>query len=218
MISPKHIFILKIVSGNYGKLSARLFRHYPNSKISIVDLESLEDIYNYNDILIVIPGVGAFEKTISKIHSSKMHNSLVNVIHNPLIPKLAICLGFQALFSSSEETSSPSPALGLNIYSGNLLKFSPAKADYIVNTGFNNTSDCLSNDPSGTYYFNHSYYLPRSCIAANMDCFTSAFISNNGPTSFLASFHDSTRNLVGTQYHPEMSRDSAFHDIFSKLC
>ena len=218
MMTPKQISILKIVSGNYGKLSACLSRHCPNSNISLVDLECLDDISKCNDVLLVIPGVGAFDQSISRILSSKMHNSLVDVINNPSIPKLAICLGFQILFSSSEETSSSSPALGLNIYSGNLLKFLPAQADFLVNTGYKSIADSSSEESLGPYYFNHSYYLPESYIGDNSRRFASVFISNNGSTSFLAGFHDITRNLVGTQYHPEMSRHTALLDAFCKLC
>ena len=218
MMPPKQIFILKIVSGNYGKLSACLSHHYPNSTISPVDLECLHDISQCNDIFVVIPGVGSFEQSISRIRISEMHNSLVDMINNPSIPKLAICLGFQILFSSSEESFSSSPALGLDIYSGNLLKFLPPRADYIVNTGYKAIADSSSEESLGPYFFNHSYYLPDSCINANLESFTSTSISNNGSTSFLAGFHDVTRNLVGTQYHPEMSRHTPLLDVLRKVC
>src|SRR5260370_21787238 len=89
------------------------------------------------------------------------------------VPFLGICLGLQALFSSSEEAPE---VQGLGIFEGTVRRF--PKDARVPHMGWNELdartpSRLLAKlDPKPYVYFAHSYYLPETPVTAatSTDC------------------------------------------------
>ena len=205
MILPSTINILKIATGNYGKIASYFHRFDGIAHVNLVDIESINISSLQNDSLVVIPGVGSFEQTISHIDSCSKRNDLTYIINSSSYRKLCICLGMQILFETSHEYVQ-SPPDGLSIYKGIVTSFDIETSRYKFNTGFRNIE--FSNIPnlmSSHFYFNHGYYLDRDSTVINNSEVSNYSYSSNGSTNILSSFFDPSRNLLATQFHPEMS-------------
>lgn len=148
----------------------------------------------------VLPGVGAFGAAIQALRCSGMAEAIADHIRAGK-PFLGICLGYQLLFESSEE--SPGEP-GLGIFRGRVNGFKNRRdfALPVPHTGWNTlqlSPECrfwkgLSGHSS--VYFVHSYYPePESSelIAATTE-YGLSFAS--------AIAHE---NLLAVQFHPEKS-------------
>lgn len=149
---------------------------------------------------VVLPGVGAF--------SACMHNlekyGLVEPIRDTVSrrkPFLGICLGFQLLFSESEEFG---PQRGLDLFPGKVVGFRPSPDRKVPHMGWNRLekkidSPFLDGIASGDYvYFVHSYHAvpqDRSMIATSTD-YGEPFVSSVA-----------TDSLFACQFHPEKSQE-----------
>ena len=140
----------------------------------------------------VLPGVGAFASGMKKLASDALLDCLRKRVEESR-PLLAICLGFQMLFSGSEE----SPGVkGLEIFPGQIKKFSNAVR--VPQLGWNKveaSKECKYL-LDGYAYFANSYCcreLPRGCQGA-----VSTYDQN-----FVAALEYS--NLLACQFHPELS-------------
>jgi imidazole glycerol-phosphate synthase subunit HisH len=109
-----------------------------------------------------------------------------------------ICLGFQLLFSSSEEFGSHR---GLGLIPGAVVRFKPGELK-VPHMGWNTvdlveTSPCLNGIPTGSYfYFIHSFYPEiedRSWIVGEVE-YGKKFPCIVGKG-----------NVIATQFHPEKS-------------
>lgn len=140
---------------------------------------------------IVLPGVGAFDKTMERLQPIKQ--GLVGKLENGT-PCLGICIGAQILFEGSEEGRQA----GLGFYQGMVIKL---KAERVPHMGWNSVR---TEDPifqgirSPFFYFAHSYYgMPSEDTAiGSTDYFGQV------PTLFLK------ERTYGTQFHPEKSSES----------
>ena len=156
---------------------------------------------DYHDIknaeLLILPGQGSFEKIMTFLNESGLAELVINHI-NEKKPFIGICVGFQILFQSSEESS----IAGLGLLNGALQKF---KTDTlkVPHMGWNQ----LNINPMSTFedaplfnnksvYFVHSYFLPTT----NTDIVCSTTHYNDEFVSMI--HHD---NLLATQFHPEKS-------------
>lgn len=140
---------------------------------------------------IVFPGVGAFDKTMERLHPIKQ--GLVGKLENGT-PCLGICIGAQILFEASEEGKQA----GLGFYQGKVIKL---KAERVPHMGWNSvrTEDPIFQGIRSTFfYFAHSYYgMPSEDTAiGSTDYFGQV------PTLFLK------ERTYGTQFHPEKSSES----------
>ncbi|MEO0454171.1 MAG: imidazole glycerol phosphate synthase subunit HisH [Verrucomicrobiota bacterium] len=151
---------------------------------------------------LVLPGVGSFGDAMANLHD----RGLVEPIQIWLSegrPFLGICLGFQLLFSESEE----SPGVdGLGWVPGKVVKFDPSVGK-VPHMGWNQVqagpaiadngiTDCFGDD--SYYYHVHSYYadgLPEEWIACRTD-YGQPFISGLKKD-----------NAYAFQFHPEKSQD-----------
>ncbi len=108
-------------------------------------------------------------------------------------PVLAICLGMQLLFTSSDE--SPGVA-GLSLLHGNLVGFPSGSLKTHVGWNTVEPSENMQFLRSGDAYFTHSYRLLELAGVATVakTCYDSPFISafENG-------------NILACQFHPELS-------------
>lgn len=150
--------------------------------------------------LLVLPGVGAFGDAMVNLQE----RGLVGPIQEWLAagrPFLGICLGFQLLFSGSEE----SPGVpGLGWCPGRVVRFNPS-AGKIPHMGWNpveagpasgSLGPCFG--PEAYFYHVHSYYpsgVPEELVAARTD-YGGAFTSGIRKGKVMA-----------FQFHPEKSQD-----------
>jgi imidazole glycerol-phosphate synthase subunit HisH len=150
---------------------------------------------------IVLPGVGAFGDSVNQLKSRDLFVPLQKWLNNGG-RFLGVCLGFQLLFESSEE--SPGVA-GLGIFKGEVRKFAQERVK-VPQIGWNSVKwtehacTLYANLPQDPYfYFVHSYY-PQPKDESIVACYTEY------GDSFAAAV--ATKNLLATQFHPEKSQES----------
>lgn len=150
---------------------------------------------------LVLPGVGAFGDSVNQLKNRDLFVSLQEWLNDGR-RFLGVCLGFQLLFESSEE--SPEVA-GLGIFQGQVRKFSQARVK-VPQIGWNlvkwteHAHTLYGKLPPDPYfYFVHSYYpqpKDESIVAGYTEY----------GDSFAAAI--ATKNLLATQFHPEKSQES----------
>lgn len=146
---------------------------------------------------IILPGVGHYGQLLRSLDELGVRETFRERIAAG-VPFLGICLGFQALFETSDEA----PEQGLAVYPGRVTRF-PAELR-VPQMGWN----CLDRqgDPcllSGLgdepyVYFANSFYVPRE-VAGNR---AAALCTYSGIT-FCAAIEDN--NVFAVQFHPEKS-------------
>jgi glutamine amidotransferase len=149
---------------------------------------------------VVLPGVGAFSACMENL--GKL--GLVEVIRETVRkqkPFLGICLGFQLLFSESEEFGKQK---GLDLFSGKVVGFHANENLKVPHMGWNridkkSDSPFLDGISNGDYvYFVHSFYVAPddSSIIATTTDYGSSFVSSIA-----------TDRLFACQFHPEKSQE-----------
>jgi glutamine amidotransferase len=150
---------------------------------------------------VVLPGVGAFDDCINALRKQELLDASKKFIESGK-PFLGICVGYQALFERSEEFNSC--AAGLNVFKGNVVRFSDANGLKVPQIGWNQLENVNSECPlyrgigNGSYvYFVHSFYpkpVDPTIVATR--------------TSYGESFASSVwrDNVFATQFHPEKSQ------------
>lgn len=155
-----------------------------------------------NSAALILPGVGSFPTGMKKLKNTGL-DIIIKKFFKSEKPILAICLGFQMLFSSSNEFKTTK---GLNILSGKVKSLKSLKTNKIVpNLGWsilnfkkkktNYLFKKITLKPS--IYFIHSYYVE----AKNKNYITSTI--NFGEKKIATSIQ--YKNLYGVQFHPEKS-------------
>lgn len=150
---------------------------------------------------VVLPGVGAFDDCVNAMQRQELLGATRDWIRRGK-PFLGICVGYQALFDSSEEFNSC--AAGLGILSGKVVRFKQRNGLKVPQIGWNQLDiarpDCpLYQDiPTGSYvYFVHSFFpqpVDESVVATR--------------TTYGETFASSVwkGNVFATQFHPEKSQ------------
>ena len=159
---------------------------------------------------IIFPGQGAMPDCMREIEKLNLKQTIINAAKNK--PFLGICLGFQMLFTHSQEGNVD----GLNIFAGKVVRFENNASEKlkIPHMGWNNiyinqqnaAAKILFNnvENSTRYYFVHSYYVvpdDQNIIAATC---------NYGKDFACAIAKD---NIFATQFHPEKSSASGLQII-----
>lgn len=165
---------------------------------------------------VVLPGVGAFSDCMRNLKKDSLIDAVIKSIEKGK-PYLGICLGFQILFTESEEFGIHK---GLDIIKGKVIRFpwhlregmpslpsGPSLSPSILKVphmGWNTLNmvrrpPILQDVPDGSYfYFVHSYYVApedKGVIATTTDyglTFTSMIWKEN---------------IFATQFHPEKSQE-----------
>jgi len=146
---------------------------------------------------VVVPGVGSFGDCAANLQGAGLWGPLREWIEADR-PYLGICLGYQLLFESSEESPGVS---GLGVLPGTVIRFSEAGLK-VPHMGWNTLTDLkgplFQGLPEETaFYFVHSFYpVPADESLASSTC--------NYGTRFAASI--SRGALHATQFHPEKSQ------------
>jgi glutamine amidotransferase len=148
---------------------------------------------------LVVPGVGAFQDAIARLHEADLARPLIEHIRVGK-PFLGICLGLQLLFTKSYEDGEHA---GLDIFPGEIVHFPDVPGLKVPHMGWNQVhirrpAPILQDFPDETEaYFVHSYYVvpeDPAIIAGETDY----------PTPFTSViWHD---NVFATQFHPEKSQ------------
>lgn len=157
---------------------------------------------------LILPGVGSFGDCMAQLERRNLLGAIRGWVAAGK-PYFGICLGYQILFDSSEE--SPGVA-GLGIVPGTVRRFKASPGLKIPHMGWN--SVVPRNPESGIwaglgaepyFYYVHSYFpVPENdgIIAA---------VTNYGDDTFAAAIE--LPNLFACQFHPEKSQDAGIRLI-----
>jgi imidazole glycerol-phosphate synthase subunit HisH len=149
---------------------------------------------------VVLPGVGAFSACMENLGKFGLVEPIREIVRLKK-PFLGICLGFQLLFSESEEFGRQK---GLDLFSGKVVGFRPGDNLKVPHMGWNRiekkiASPFLEGLSSGDYvYFVHSFYVvpDDSSIVATTTDYGESFVSSIA-----------TDTLFACQFHPEKSQE-----------
>ncbi len=149
---------------------------------------------------VVLPGVGAFSACMENLKKFELIEPISGIVRRKK-PFLGICLGFQLLFSESEEFGMQK---GLDLFPGQVVGFHPGANFKVPHMGWNRLekkmqSPFLEGLSSGDYvYFVHSFYVvPNdSAIIATTTDYGESFVSSIA-----------TETLFACQFHPEKSQE-----------
>ena len=149
---------------------------------------------------VVLPGVGAFSACMENLGKFDLIEPIRETVRRKK-PFLGICLGFQLLFSESEEFGRQK---GLDLFPGKVVGFHAQENLKVPHMGWNRIekkidSPFLDGLSSGDYvYFVHSFYVvpdDRSIVATTTD-YGDSFVSSIA-----------TESLFACQFHPEKSQE-----------
>ena len=149
---------------------------------------------------VVLPGVGAFNACMENLRRFGLVEPIRQVVLQKK-PFLGICLGFQLLFTESEEFG---PQKGLDLFPGRVVAFRPENGLKVPHMGWNRIgkkkeSPFLEGISDGDFvYFVHSYYVApddESIVATTTD-YGNSFVSSIA-----------TDHLFACQFHPEKSQE-----------
>jgi glutamine amidotransferase len=147
---------------------------------------------------LVVPGQGEFGDAVANLARSGLDRAVREAIERGT-PFLGICLGFQLLFESSEESPG---AKGFGVLPGKVARFPPGER--VPHIGWNQiavhrSAPLLSGvADGGFFYFAHSYY----CIPADPSDVVATTDYGFEYASVVA-----RDGLIGVQFHPEKSQD-----------
>jgi imidazole glycerol-phosphate synthase subunit HisH len=148
---------------------------------------------------LVVPGVGAFGDCLKNLAALHLVDAIRQFVAGPR-PFLGICLGFQALFESSEEAPG---VTGLGVLAGTVPRVR-ADGRKVPHMGWNTlrirqpSCPLLQGVQDGSFvYFVHSYYCqPRE---AGLVCTSTEY-----GVEFCSMLWSG--NVFATQFHPEKSQ------------
>lgn len=152
--------------------------------------------------VLVFPGQGAFGDSVRILKENALWEPLQAWLKAQK-PYLGICLGYQLLFESSEESPG---VVGLGVVPGKVRKFDAASGLKIPHMGWNvanweaSQSAVWNGLPNPTHvYFVHSYYpeVEDESLSLCRTDYGVGFISGIAK-----------KNLVAVQFHPEKSQEA----------
>lgn len=147
----------------------------------------------------VLPGDGAFDSTMHSLRRSGVDSITLGFIASGR-PFLGICVGMQALMTSSEEGEQG--VRGLDVVPGRVRKFPPNGVLKVPQIGWNELSFAPRSplgaglDDNAMAYFLHSYYCAP-------DSETDVAATTEYGLPFCSALHRG--NVWATQFHPEKS-------------
>lgn len=149
---------------------------------------------------LVLPGVGAFGDCARSLDQRGFRPALMEWLAADK-PFLGICLGYQILFESSQESPG---SRGLGFFQGEVRRFASEPGRKIPHMGWNSLSFTANNalfdgiaDESHVYFVHSFYPDPTDASLVSAWC--------DYGIRFAASV--SRGNIHATQFHPEKSQD-----------
>lgn len=164
---------------------------------------------------IILPGVGAFDETISILDKSGFRSVLDKEVLENKVPVIGVCVGMQILAESSEEGALP----GLGWIKGKVKKIDSSllkSKPKIPHLGWNSIKITRNSilfdriDEELGFYFLHSYYFDCSY---EEDILATTYYGKE----FASAVNHS--NIFGVQFHPEKSHQNGVNLLknFAKL-
>jgi imidazole glycerol-phosphate synthase subunit HisH len=204
--------MITIIDYGSGNIKA-IANIYEKLNVKYTIATTPEQVINAQKIF--LPGVGAFDETISKLDSTGFREVLDFEVLQNKVPIIGICVGMQILAESSEEGR----LKGLGYIKGKVKKIDPSFLNHkpkLPHLGWNSVSlnkdhFLLNNiDPDFGFYFLHSFYF--ECEDPD-DILTTTFYGKQFASSVA---HD---NIHGIQFHPEKSHQNGITLLhnFAKL-
>ena len=186
--------IVDLDTGNLASLLSALNKLNINFKIC-------KNSFDFEDVdKIILPGVGAFKDLMKKINEKNMDKIILAKIDKN-VPILGVCVGFQILFSGSNEHGY---CKGLGLIKGNFINFKDESEKIKVpHVGWNECKILKKNklfqdiEDNSDFYFTHSYYLKNY----NIENVTTKTMYD---LNFVSSIN--MKNIYGVQFHPEKSQ------------
>jgi glutamine amidotransferase len=191
------LVIVDYGTGNLNSVKKSLDRMKVSSTIS----SDPKDIINSEKI--ILPGVGHFGKSMSRLKELNLLDALHEAVLVKEKPVLGICLGMELMVKESEEGK----AEGLGWLEAETIRFSVSdKIQYKVpHIGWNRIhirkhSLLMNKIPeSSEFYFVHSYHLKTN---------NQSDILNETQYDYFFPSAIEKDNIFGVQYHPEKSHDA----------
>lgn len=188
------VVIVDYHTGNLGSIKNMLKKIGCNSVIS----SSITEIENAQKL--ILPGVGAFDSGMEKLHALNLISVLNKKALEEKVPFLGICLGMQLMTKNSEEGKMQ----GLGWFDAETIRFNFPKEEKkfkVPNMGWKTVQvkkneQLFSGIENPRFYFVHSYYVKCNHVE---DVLATASYS----TEFVSAF--SRKNILGVQFHPEKS-------------
>jgi glutamine amidotransferase len=150
---------------------------------------------------LILPGVGAFDYTMSMLNNSGMRDSIEALVLEQGMPIMGVCVGMQILAERSEE--GVLPGLGwikgaVRLFDTTHLKFKTKLPHMGWNTIQPSPESRLLNsfNEDSRFYFLHSYYVEPEFDAT---------ISAKSEYGFSFASAIQKDNIYGIQFHPEKS-------------
>ena len=186
--------VVDLDTGNLASLLSALNKLNINFKIC-------KNSFDFEDVdKIILPGVGAFKDLMKKIKEKNMDKIILAKIDKN-VPVLGVCVGFQILFSGSNEHGY---CKGLGLIKGNFINFKDESEKIKVpHVGWNECKILKKNklfqdiEDNCDFYFTHSYHLKDY----NIENVTTKTMYD---LNFVSSIN--MKNIYGVQFHPEKSQ------------
>lgn len=185
---------------NYGLGNIQAFANiYKKLNISVRIASSIDELSGSEKI--ILPGVGAFDWAMTRLHQSGMLPLLNELVIDKKVPVLGICVGMQIMANNSEE----GVLTGLGWIRGNVKRFDEklfTKKKPLPHMGWNDVSPKCDRglfnklETGAIFYFLHSYYFSPE---KNTDVLATTDYNGTYASSVC---HD---NIYGVQFHPEKS-------------
>ncbi len=146
---------------------------------------------------LIVPGVGAAEKTMANLRAAGLDGPIVDYIESGR-PFLGVCMGMQALFEVSEEGGTHEC---LGVLPGRIVRFPYGLT--VPHMGWNTVAavrphPVLEGIPEASYF-----YFVHSCHPAPTDAAVVVAETEYGGVRFPAIV--GRDNVIATQFHPEKS-------------
>jgi glutamine amidotransferase len=189
------ITIINYGSGNINAIG----NIYERLKIPVRIANNPEEVRGSKKI--ILPGVGAWDETVSMLDHSGFRTVLDHEVVEKKIPVLGICVGMQILSNKSEEGTLP----GLGWINGEVKKIDKTlltQKPTVPHLGWNTVELAKSNvlfdgiDTEEGFYFMHSFYFE---CASDSDVLTRTFYGKHFASCV------NNNNVYGVQFHPEKS-------------
>ena len=186
------MIIINAGLGNFNSVLNMIRKCGSDAKLT----HSYEDVINSKKI--ILPGIGSFDEVIKALINCSLDKAVCEAVNKGAY-LLAICVGMQILFDSSEEGN----LRGLSLIKGKVKKFKfKNNAFPIPHMGWNNIvlkkkSKLFSDQIEQLkFYFAHSYYA----VCENKE---DELSSTNYSFDFISAVEKN--NIFGVQFHPEKS-------------
>jgi len=193
--------MIKIVNYGSGNVQA-ILNIYKKLNIECQVANTPEELLNATKI--ILPGVGAFDETMSELLKSGFKKVLDQMVLVKHIPIIGICVGMQILANKSEEGT----LAGLGYIDGEVKKFdtkSFMQKPFVPHLGWNSISIQKNHqifkdiDFERGFYFLHTYYFECNSVA---NILAKTDYGSELPSAVI------NGNILGMQFHPEKSHSN----------